>query len=54
MRLLEIDELAQETAFFDQFKQPRCTVCEGAGEATETEPACGHCGGSGHEPEEQS
>jgi hypothetical protein len=51
MRLLDITEIYQDPALFDQFKRPRCTVCEGAPEATETEPACRHCRGTGHEPE---
>jgi DnaJ-class molecular chaperone len=55
MRLIDIDDLAQDsTAFFAQYLRPRCTVCEGAPEATDTEPACRHCRGSGHEPGERT
>ena len=48
--LLLVGEL--DPQIYDPFKRPRCTVCEGAGEATDTEPACAHCGGTGHEPGE--
>ena len=45
-------------AYFDVFRRPRCTACEGTGDSpTSTDDdrvPCSHCGGTGHEPEDAS